>query len=78
MGNTRGLLENLPGFPFGVFMLASLFSKCQLKWMVYKAKVAFTNPDKDLKAKMIFTAQMGTVQNEDMSVTILCVPRAPI
>lgn len=46
--------------------------------MVDKAKVAFTNPDKDLKAKMIFTARMGTVQNEDMSVTILCVPKAPI
>lgn len=59
-------------------MLASLFSKCQLKWMVDKAKVAFINPDKDLKAKMIFTAQMGTFQNEDMSVTILCVPKAPI
>lgn len=32
-------------------MLASLFSKCQLKWMADKARVAFTNPDKDLKAK---------------------------
>lgn len=46
--------------------------------MADRVKVAFTNPDKDWKAKMIFMARMGTFQNEDMSVTILCVPKAPM
>lgn len=46
-----------------------------IKMDVDKAKVAFTIPDKDLKAKMVFTAQMGTFRMKTCQLRFCVSPR---
>lgn len=53
---------------FAVFQMS-------IKMDVDKAKVAFTNPDKDLKAKMVFTAQMGTFRMKTCQLRFYVSPR---